>query len=153
MTAQESLWYLGIGSMMNPDKFVQRGLRPLESFPVRCVDFERRFWGRFGMAEIREKEGAEFHAVMHRMSPDDMVKLDAMERGYIRKDITCYKYDGTKIIATGYQFDLDKIMYNGHVPPSERYWKLMLEGMIHYGCDPAAIEDMRRTPTQGPGTR
>lgn len=62
---------------MNPQKFIDRGMKPLESRPgelpqlmhgrlpeltggvvpppVLCVDFVRRFWGKFGMAEIRFK--------------------------------------------------------------------------------------------------
>jgi hypothetical protein len=117
------------------------------------MDFERRFWGKYGMAEVREKPGASFHAVLHRMTSDDMKALDRMERGYIRKDVACYKYTGERVVASAYQFDLSRIMFNGHVPPSERYWRLMVEGMEHYGCDPAAIAEMRATPTQGPGTR
>mmetsp|Transcript_32959 Transcript_32959/g.77688 ORF Transcript_32959/g.77688 Transcript_32959/m.77688 type:complete len:153 (+) Transcript_32959:159-617(+) len=151
--AAPALWYLGIGSMMNPQKFIDRGMKPLESRPVLCVDFVRRFWGKFGMAEIREQKGAEFHAVVHRMSLEDMAKLDKMERGYIRKDIVCFTYDGTRIVASGYQFDLATIMFNGHTPPSERYLNLMVSGMEYYGCDPAAIQEMRATPTQGPGSR
>ncbi|KAJ1476593.1 hypothetical protein T484DRAFT_1824388 [Baffinella frigidus] len=96
-----TLWYLGIGSMMNADTIAKRNIRPLESSPVRCVDFERRFWGKFGMAEIKERQGAEFHAVLHSVTSEDMAELDRMERGYIRKDITCYKYDGTRVVATG----------------------------------------------------
>lgn len=134
---------------MNPDKFVSRGLHPIESHPVRVVDFERRFWGKYGMAEVREKPGAEFHAVIHLMSEEDMVVLDQIERGYIRKDVVCYKYDGTRLVGSAYQFDLSKLMYNGYTPPSARYRKLMYEGMAYYGCDPIAVEEMRRTPTLG----
>ncbi|KAL1521693.1 hypothetical protein AB1Y20_021348 [Prymnesium parvum] len=148
-----SLWYVGIGSMMNPDKFALRGIKPLESYPVRCVDFERRFWGKYGMAEVREKPGAQFHAVVHLMSERDMKVLDQIERGYIRKDVVCYKYDGTRIVGSAYQFDLSRIIYNGYTPPSERYVNLMVDGMVHYGCDPEAIAEMRATPTQGSGTR
>eukprot|EP00164_Ancoracysta_twista_P000114 GFYU01000165.1.p1 GENE.GFYU01000165.1~~GFYU01000165.1.p1 ORF type:complete len:154 (-),score=37.91 GFYU01000165.1:109-570(-) len=141
------LWYLGIGSMMNPDKFKVRNLTPLESHPVRCVEFERRFWGRYGMAEVREKEGAEFHAVVHRMTKEEMAILDNMERGYIRKDIVCYKYNGERIVASAYQFDLSRIQFNGHTPPSKRYKKLMVDGMRHYKCDPKALAEMEAIPT------
>uniref|UniRef100_A0A7S2AQY1 Gamma-glutamylcyclotransferase n=1 Tax=Octactis speculum TaxID=3111310 RepID=A0A7S2AQY1_9STRA len=134
--------------MMNPAKFKVRNLTPIESWPVRCVGFERRFWGKYGMAEIRERDGAEFHAVLHRVSAVDMAVLDEMERGYIRKDIECFRYDGTRIVATGYQFDLSKIMVNEARPPSERYKKLMLDGMRHYGCDPGAIDQMEAVITQ-----
>ena len=144
----ENLWYIGIGSMMNPEKFVARKITPLESFPVICMDFERRFWGKYGMAEVREKPGATFHAVLHRMSAQDMAVLDEMERGYIRCDVPCKGYDGRTYTGSAYQFDLSTIMLNAHTPPSERYKKLMVEGMEHYGCDPGAIAEMRATRTQ-----
>lgn len=70
--------------MMNADTIAKRNIRPLESSPVRCVDFERRFWGKFGMAEIKERQGAEFHAVLHSVTSEDMAELDRMERGYVR---------------------------------------------------------------------
>eukprot|EP00976_Prorocentrum_cordatum_P065663 1178002-Prorocentrum_minimum.AAC.3 len=150
---EKHVWYLAIASMMNPQKLVDRGLRPLESFPCRCVGFERRFWGKYGMAEIREKEGAEFHAVLHLMTETDLRRLDELERGYERVDVVCYKYDGTKIIGSGYQFNIGTLMYNGYTPPSERYLNLCVEGMEHFGVNPAAIAEMRATPTQGPGTQ
>lgn len=153
MGDEQSLYYVGIGSMMNPVSMAMRLLKPLESLPCRCVDFERRFWGRMGMAEISEKPGAEFHAVLHRMTVEDMATLDRMERGYIRKDIVCYKYDGMRIIGSGYQFDPAKLTLNAPHPPSERYVQLMAEGMEHFGCDPAAIAELRATPDQVPRKR
>ena len=39
-------------------------------------------------------------------------------------------------------------MFNGHTAPSDRYKRLIVEGMTHHGCDAAAIQDMRKTPTQ-----
>ena len=152
--SEATVWYLGIGSNMNPDKMRGRKIFPAESCPVRCVDFERRFWGKYGMAEVNEKPGAEFHAVLHRITPHEMATLDSMERGYIRKDVTCYTYgtgtdgDGRCIVATGYQFDAAKLMLNAATPPSERYKKLMVDGMRHYGCSPEAIAEMEATPTQ-----
>ena len=151
--APEPIWYAGIGSMMNPDSIVQRGLAPLESCPCKCVDFERRFWGKYGMAEVREKAGHEFHAVLHRITARDLQILDATERGYYRVDVVCYRYDGSRVVATAYQFDEARLMLNAHTPPSERYLNLLITGMEHFGCDARAIEDMRRTPHQGLGTR
>ena len=49
-----SLWYLACGSMIDPETLEQRGLRPAESHPCVVQDFERRFWGRYGMAEVKE---------------------------------------------------------------------------------------------------
>ena len=40
----------------------------------------------------------------------------------------------------------------GHTPPSERYLNLLIGGMEHFKCEPAAVAEMRRTPHQGPGT-
>ena len=84
------------------------------------------------------------------MSDEDMKALDKMERGYIRKEIDCYLYDGTHIVGTGYQFDRSKLSVNAARPPSERYVDVMVEGMTHFGCDPSAIDEIRNTPNQTP---
>ena len=146
------IYYVGIGSMMNPDAIRKRGIKPLESCPCKCVDFERRFWGAYGMAEVHEKPGASFHAVLHRMTAPDMKILDASERGYDRVDVVCYKYDGARVVGSGYTFDKSRMIKNGHTPPSERYLNLLIGGMEHFECEPAAVAAMRRTPHQGPGT-
>jgi len=101
--AGDQLFYVGIGSMMHPKKWTRRNTTPLEAHPVRCLNFERRFWGKFGMAEVREKEGADFHAVLFRVSLADMKVLDEIERGYIRKDVVCERYDGTRVTGSAYQ--------------------------------------------------
>mmetsp|Transcript_18196 Transcript_18196/g.39795 ORF Transcript_18196/g.39795 Transcript_18196/m.39795 type:complete len:158 (+) Transcript_18196:471-944(+) len=145
-------WYLAIASMMHPQKWVDRGLRPLESHPCRCVGYERRFWGKYGMAEIRRKEGAEFHGVLHLITESDMRRLDELERGCVRVEVVCHKYDGTKIIGFAYQFNLGSVLYDGHTLPSERYLALCVAGMEYHNVDPAAIAEMRATPTQVPGT-
>lgn len=139
-------YYVGIGAMMNKVSLALRELNPIESWPCRCIGFNRRFWGRNGMAEIFEEEGAEFHGVLHRMTDDDLKKLDSIEHGYLRKNITCVLYDGTTIIATGYQFDRSKISVDEPRPPSERYVDIMALGMEQHGCHPAAIEELRATP-------
>jgi hypothetical protein len=141
-----SCYYVAIGSMMNPVSLSLRGLNPIESWPCRCVGFTRRFWGKNGMAEIFEDDDGEFHGVLHKMSDDDLKKLDTIEQGYIRKDVTCVLYDGTQIVATGYQFDRNKITVDEARPPSERYVEIMCLGMEHFGCDSAAIAALRATP-------
>jgi hypothetical protein len=103
-----------------------------------------------GMAEIFEMPDGEFHAVLHKMSEEDMQALDKMERGYIRKNMDCYLYDGTHVVATGYQFDRSKLTVDAARPPSERYVDLMVQGMVFHGCDLAAIEEMKNTPDQTP---
>mmetsp|Transcript_36938 Transcript_36938/g.68689 ORF Transcript_36938/g.68689 Transcript_36938/m.68689 type:complete len:298 (+) Transcript_36938:103-996(+) len=143
-------YYVGIGSMMNPHSMKLRDLAPLQSWPCRCVGFIRQFWGKMGMAEICEQEGGEFHAVLHEMSDVDMKALDKMERGYIRKSLDCYLYDGTHIVGTGYQFDREKLQVNAARPPSERYVDVMVEGMQFHGCENSAIEELRNTPNQTP---
>lgn len=145
VTGPGNCYYVGIGSMMNPVSLSLRGLNPLQSWPCRCIGFTRRFWGKNGMAEIFEVEDGEFHGVLHKMTDDDLKKLDAIEIGYIRKDITCVLYDGTEVVATGYQFDRTKITLDEPRPPSERYVDIMALGMEHYGCDPVAVSALRAT--------
>lgn len=144
-------YYVGIGSMMNPHSMAARGLTPLNSWPCRCTGFIRQFWGKMGMAEIFEQEGGEFHAVLHEMSDEDMTALDEMERGYIRKTLECFLYDGTtRIVATGYQFDRTKLQVNAAQTPSERYVDVMVQGMEFHGCKKEAIEELKNTPNQTP---
>jgi hypothetical protein len=142
--------YVAIGSMMNPTSMKLRGLSPLQSWPVRCVGVARRFWGKFGMAEIFFDEGADFHGVLHKMSDADMSALDRMERGYFRRDVDCYLYDGTHMVGTAYQFDRSKLMVDAARPPSQRYVDLMVEGMAHFGCDSDAIARLKATPNPTP---
>ena len=143
-------FYVGIGSMMNPHSMAARNLVPYNSWPCRCTGFIRQFWGKYGMAEISEQEGGEFHAVLHEMSDTDMQALDKMERGYIRKDIDCLLYDGTHIVGTGYQFDRSTLTVNAARPPSERYVDVMVQGMEYHDCEQFAIEELRQTPNQTP---
>lgn len=143
-------YYVGIGSMMNPHSMKARDLCPLQSWPCRCTGFIRQFWGKMGMAEISEQKGGEFHAVLHEMSDEDMKALDRMEKGYIRKSLDCYLYDGTHIVATGYQFDREKLQVNAARPPSERYVDVMVQGMEFHGCEQSAIDEVRNTPNQTP---
>ena len=147
---KDAHYYVGIGSMMNPTSLNLRNLNPIESYPVKCINFQRRFWGRMGMAEIFEEDGAEFHAVLHKLSDDDMQALDNMEKGYIRKCIDCYTYDGKHYQATGYQFDRTKLSVDAARPPSERYVDIMCLGMKHYGCSEESILELRSTPDQVP---
>jgi len=146
-------FYVGIGSMMNPVSMRLRGLRPLQSWPVRCVGVTRRFWGKYGMAEIFFDPGAEFHGVLHQMTAEDMAALDRMERGYIRREVDCRRYDGSRVVGTAYQFDREKLMVNEARPPSQRYLDLMVEGMLHFGCDAEAIAKVRATPNPSPRTQ
>ena len=74
------IYYVGIGSMMNPDAIRKRGIKPLESCPCKCVDFERRFWGAYGMAEVHEKPGAEFHAVPPLLDQSRLKSMQRVER-------------------------------------------------------------------------
>ena len=70
------LWYLAVGSMMDPTIIAERNIRPTESCPCIAVEFERRFWGKFGMAEVKEKKGHRFHAVLHRVTQAEMERLE-----------------------------------------------------------------------------
>lgn len=147
---EETCNYVGIGSMMNPISLKLRNLYPLESFPVKCLNSVRRFWGAAGMAELFEEDGSSFHAVLHIMTLSDMKKLDEIERQYIRREVTCEKYDGTIIKAYGYEFDKSKLSTNISKPPSERYIDIMTQGMLYYKCDINAINELKNTPNQVP---
>eukprot|EP00164_Ancoracysta_twista_P002077 GFYU01002738.1.p1 GENE.GFYU01002738.1~~GFYU01002738.1.p1 ORF type:complete len:300 (-),score=59.01 GFYU01002738.1:198-1097(-) len=135
--------YLACGSMINPTSLSLRKLKPVQSWPCKVVGHVRRFWGRGGMAEMFEEEGGSFHSVVHKMTDEDMKTLDGIESAYIRINVTCHLYDGTVVNATGYQFDRSKIEANEAHPPSERYVDIIVQGMEHFGCDPAAIAELR----------
>ena len=85
-----------------------------------------------------------------------MKNLDRWEQGYYHVDVKCELYPGkatsigdTTVTATAYQFDEKRLHHNGPMPPPERYKNLILRGMRHFGCDPAAIEEVEAISTEG----
>jgi hypothetical protein len=144
--AAEPVWYVAIGSMMNPTSLANRGLAPLQSVPVEVLDFELIFRGHaetavIGMAFASPRPRSTFHAVLHLMSAEDMAALDRMEPGYARVNATCRRYDGEEISATIYTADdLDE---RPSRPPEQRYIDLLIEGCQHYGVDPSAVEQLQ----------
>ena len=70
-----SFWYFAIGSMMNPISIGNR-IETIESKPAELLDYKLYFFGNLGMAEAIPEEGMSFHGVAHRVTPDQMARLD-----------------------------------------------------------------------------
>lgn len=132
-------WYFAIGSMMNPNSLKSRDLHPLESYPGEILDYELIFYGGGGMAVAIEKEGASFHGVLHKMTLDDIAKLDGIEVGYQKRPAKVKKYDGEIIDAFVYSNGSPSQADNGS-PPAQRYLEILLQGCKHYGVSQSHID-------------
>ena len=76
--------YFAFGSMMNPISLEGRQLNPIKSVPAELLNFRLGFFGSMGFASTRALEGASCHGVLHRMTDEDMKKLDKIEITYDR---------------------------------------------------------------------
>lgn len=144
--SEENVWYLAIGSMMLPQSYEQRNFHPLASQPAELLDYKLNFFGGVGFAEAVPAPGESLHGVMHMVTPQQMVELDKLEVGYVRKLGKARPYDGkgennndTKelVEVTVYcRPSMDTV----NKPPAERYLEILIAGAKHWGVDPTYIQ-------------
>lgn len=147
MSSSDCTWYFAIGSMMNPNSLKGRNLSPLESYPGEILDYELRFFAPSGMAVAVEKEGASFHGVLHKMTNEDIDKLDKIEVSYQKRPARVRRYNDEIIDAFVYS-NGNPAQSASDGTPSERYLEILRQGCIHYGVHQSHIDFLSNTKSQ-----
>jgi len=143
--AQDVIEYFAIGSMMNKTSLTMRDLKPTKSRPACLKDFELIFGMNYGMAAARRSPGQEIHGVLHRITAEELVKLDKIETWYVREKVKVVTYEGEMSKDTEdaqayvYVFNPELVakdpdLFKEH-PPKERYMEILKEGAKEYGVD------------------
>lgn len=139
---EEDLWYFAIGSMMFPRSYEQRNFKPLASYPAELLDYKLNFFSSDGFAEALPAPGDSLHGILHKVTSKQMIELDKIELGYIRKlgKARPYgKWDGKDefVEATVYCRPTKETVIK---PPRERYLEIMIAGAKHFGVDPKYVQ-------------
>eukprot|EP00966_Prymnesium_polylepis_P245205 5672531-Prymnesium_polylepis.2 len=87
------LYYFTIASMMNNVSLNARGLFSLESKPAELQDHDIISYGPLGMAGAVPAPGKSFHGVLHKLTAEDMAKLDKIEMSVARRPGKARLYD------------------------------------------------------------
>ena len=134
------IWYLAIGSMINPISLYLRDLTPLMSYPVTYVDHNVVYRGQMGMANLEACPGATFDGVVHLLTKEQVDRLDEIEAFYNRVPVTCRNYQNQSQVAYAYQ------MKHNSQPvgiPHERYLDIIIKGCEYYQVRPEHIARVR----------
>ena len=137
---QVYIWYLAIGSMINPISLYLRDLTPMLSYAVTYVDYKVVYRGNMGMANLEACPGATFDGVVHLLTKEQMARLDEIEAFYIRIPVTCLNYQNQSQVAYAYQ------MKQNNQPlgvPHERYLDIIIKGCEYYQVRPEYIARVR----------
>jgi len=129
-----------------------RGLTPSVSRPAYLTDYRLMFCMKYGMAAAEKCPGQEIHGVLHRVTKEELAKLDKIETWYIRDlvELTCYegrkekvtgKVMGSVYVLNPELVNNDPDLFNEY-PPKERYMDILKEGAIKHGVDEAYINDV-----------
>lgn len=156
--SDERIWYLGYGSMANPVSLKRRGIVPSQSLPVTLDGYDIEF-SMNGMANIAEREGPTMHGIAHLVTPQMFEELAKIESVYDYTDVTCRPYDPAAAAITCRAFIVppDKIAeHKRHLPkdgarahlelPSQRYIRIIAEGLRHFGADAAWVARIEAEP-------
>jgi len=129
-----------------------RGLTPSVSRPAYLTDYRLMFCMKYGMAAAEKCPGQEIHGVLHRVTKEELAKLDKIETWYIRDlvELTCYegrkekvtgKVMGSVYVLNPELVNNDPDLFNEY-PPKERYMDILKEGATKHGVDEAYINDV-----------
>jgi Gamma-glutamyl cyclotransferase, AIG2-like len=147
-----NLWYFAIGSMMLPLSYQQRDFHPLDSHPAELHDFRLGFFSASGFAEAILSPGDSMHGVLHKVTPEQMIQLDKVEVGYIRKLGQARPY-GPGAEALG-KNTVEATVYcrpkkeTINKPPMQRYLEILIAGAKHFGVDPKYIQYLQQHENQ-----
>lgn len=132
-----------------------RDIQPLESHPALISNFKLEFLPSSGMAEAVPEEGASFHGVVHKLTAEDMAKLDKIELIYEKRPSTVQLYDGS-VIENVHVYCISeesrgKIMADhsgAHKLPTERYIDIIVLGCLHHGVAESHVDYLRGVKKQ-----
>jgi hypothetical protein len=93
------------------------------------------------------------HGVLHQVSKAQMVELDQLELGYLRKEGIAIPYDGERVTATVYcrsEEAIKQLLKNpsreDDKPPTQRYLELLIAGATHWRVDADYIDMLQQHP-------
>jgi hypothetical protein len=92
------------------------------------------------MADIEACPEAEFHGVVHLLSDEQMVRLDAMEMTYRRIVVNSINYQNQSHLVSIYKMTMENIPLN---LPSERYLDVIVKGCEYFKVDPEYIAQLK----------
>jgi hypothetical protein len=150
---RQFIWYLAIGSMINPISLYLRDLTPIISYPAMCLNYQLTFRGVNGMGDIEPCSDSTFHGVVHLLSDEQMTRLDKLEMMYRRIVVNVVDYEDQSHLTYAYKVDLDNQAMN---LPSERYLDIIVKGCEYYKVRPEYINRLKQeqavVPRKQPNT-
>ena len=141
------IWYLAIGSMINPISLYLRDLTPIISYPVVCPDYQLAFKGPNGMGDIEPCADGAFHGVVHLLPDEQMTLLDKLESLYQRIVVTAVDYQDKSRMVYAYKMDSNNLAANH---PTERYLDIIVKGCEYYNVRQEYINRLKQEQTVVP---
>jgi AIG2-like family len=144
------IWYFAYASMVNPVSMRRRGMRPSKSLPGRLEGYALKFNVYLGMANLAPADGSAVHGVLHELSTAEFERLSEIEAGYSAETVRVTPYDAglegkSPVLARTFIFDAEHVTLTAALP-TERYLKIMLQGLQHHGAHPDWIARIREQP-------
>jgi hypothetical protein len=137
------VWYLAIGSMINPISLHLRDLTPLISYPATCRDHRLVFRDPCGMADIESCKGEEFDGVVHLLPIEQMHRLDKVEHMYRRITVNIIDYYQRSHLVYVYKMSLIGDEERPIGIPSERYLDIIVKGCEYFGVRSSYINRLK----------
>jgi hypothetical protein len=137
------IWYLAIGSMINPISLHLRDIKPLISYPAKCLDHRLVFRDHTGMADIEPCKGEEFDGVVHLVPIEQMIRLDQVEHMYKRITVNIIDYQQRSHLVYVYKMTLIGQQERPIGIPSERYLDIIVKGCEHFGVRSSYINHLK----------
>ena len=151
------VWHFAYGSNLHPDKRKARAdLSPLEEAPGVLRDWRLAFniplmpWLDPSVANVVRAPGRDVHGLLMRLEPEQYAAMVRSEGGgemYSEECVTIETYDGRTIEALTF-VALPARTSDRDIPPSYRYWKLIVDGARLSELKPEYIARIERLPHQ-----
>jgi gamma-glutamylcyclotransferase (GGCT)/AIG2-like uncharacterized protein YtfP len=149
---EREIWNFAYGGNMNPRVLShRRGIVPRESAAGRLRGY-RLVFNTPGVplvepafANVETAAGSEVHGVLHRLTFDQMARLDLFEGGgkaYRHLNLEVQAYDGRTILARVYL----AIRVTREKKPSCRYLNILREGARHHRLHPDYLTMLETHP-------
>ena len=152
-SSSTAIYYFGYGPIVNPNVRIRRGLTTIEERPAILPEFRLTFaYG--GIANIIRQRGYEVHGILMKFtSEDDWKHFQTYDAGYNVSDlVTVFPYDSdqenrddnepiTAYAMSMNEYDATKLEAPIEQLPTERYLKLIADGMQAYHVDDDYIQD------------
>ena len=161
LTTFTMIWFLAIGSVMNPTALRLRGVKIYDTrAAVVCKGFKRSFFGKRGMASlVRDDHAGALHSVAHLLDAEGVKILDSIEVGYdkiyVRAKLLPRFGSGKDVLAEeetrafSYAMTAERLREVGREGvTSRRYLDLLIEGLEEAGGHPQEVAYLDLTPSR-----